>query len=105
MRNITPYIDRKTRIIPPVAVLKAGLRKYDMSSIGSSTRRSQYTKNARTTMATVNALIVGVLDQPSSGAWISPYTRDEIPTTDRHAPTRSSRPSSGSFDFGTRNTP
>ena len=27
MRNITPYIDKKIRIIPPVPVLKAGFLK------------------------------------------------------------------------------
>ena len=42
---------------------------------------------------------------PFSGAWISPNTSDEIPMIERIAPGGSSRPCSGSFDFGTRNQP
>ncbi len=51
MRNITPYIDRKIRIMPPVPVLNAGLRKKRMSSIGSSTRSSHSTNRVSTTAA------------------------------------------------------
>src|SRR3954467_14226035 len=105
MRNITPNIDKKTRTIPPVAVLNAGLRKYAMSSMGSVTRFSHSTKTVSTTALTANDANVDVLDHPLSGASMRPYTSDEIPTIDRPAPTRSSLASSGSFDLGTRNTP
>src|SRR4051812_16970730 len=105
MRNITPNIDRNTSTIPPVAVLKAGFRKYDMSSIGSDTRFSQSTNTVSTTTLIANAASVDVLVHPLSGASIRPYTSDEIPTIDSPAPTRSSFASSGSLDFGTRNTP
>ena len=70
--NITPYIPRKTRIMPPEPVLNAGLRKYLMSSMGSSTRFSQTTKPASTTVATVKASSVEALPQPLAGASISP---------------------------------
>ena len=46
-----------------------------------------------------------MLAHPLSGAWMSPYTSDEIPTIERTAPTGSSWPCSGSRDLGTRNQP
>ena len=56
-------------------------------------------------MAIANATSVAVLVQPSLGASMSPYTSATIPTMDSTAPIGSSAASSGSRDFGTRNTP
>ncbi len=70
MRNSTPYMPRKTRIIPPVPTLNDGLRKKRMSSIGSFTRNSHRAKMDRTTADRANAPSVTVLVQPLSGASI-----------------------------------
>ena len=90
MRNITPYIDKKIRIMPHVPVLKAGLRKKRMSSIGSSTRSSHATNRLSATTATANATSVEALPQPSCGASIKPYTSETIPTIESNAPIGSS---------------
>ena len=55
MRNITPNIARKIRIIPALPALNAGLRNRVMSSIGSSTWSSHTTNAVRMTMAMANA--------------------------------------------------
>ncbi len=65
MRNDTPIIDMKIRIIPAVPMLKAGLRKKCMSSIGSETRSSQATNKLSTTAAIANAANVEGLRQPA----------------------------------------
>ena len=65
MRNITPNMDRKIRIMPLVPVLKAGLRNNRMSSMGSPTRSSQLANRARTTTPTEKAMSVEGLRQPT----------------------------------------
>ena len=76
-----------------------------MSSIGSDVWRSHSTKTVSTTAATANAPSVIGAVHPLSGASMSPYTSDEMPTIDRSAPTGSSAASCGSRDLGTRNQP
>lgn len=70
IRNITPYMARKTSTMPPVPVLNAGLRKYRMSSIGSRRRSSQRQNTASTTSTIANAPIVSMFAHPLLGASI-----------------------------------
>src|SRR5258707_599655 len=105
MRNITPYSARNTRIIPEVPTENAEFRKNCMSSIGTSTCSSQTTNRASTTPDTANDRRTPRLVQPVSGAWMRPYTNDEMPTMDSSAPAGSSFACLGSLDVGTKNQP
>ncbi len=105
MRNITPYIATNTRIMPPVPVLNAGMRKKCMSSMGSGVCNSHATNNDSTTIAIANASRVPTLIHPLSGASMSPYTRATMPMIESTAPIGSNCDSSGSRDLGTRNLP
>ena len=91
MRNITPNIARNTSIMPPVPVLNAGLRKYahvEHRLVGvqlpEHEQREHDDARSRTRRASP------ALAQPLSGASMSPYTSDEMPTIESTAPTGSS---------------
>ncbi len=91
--------------MPPVPVLKPRLRNSRMSSMGLSTRSSHQQNTARTIAPMAKAVSVVLLPQPCCGAWMRPYTIEEMPMIESSAPRGSRLACSGSRERGTRMAP
>src|SRR5436305_1715251 len=105
MTNRDPNRAKNVSVIAWLAAVKRGLRKNPTSSIGWSLCSSQAANPPRTAKATASPPSVADEVQPLEGASMIDQTSAVSPTTDRTAPTGSSRGADGSFEFGTRNQP
>src|SRR5215210_1825446 len=102
---MTPNSAKKTRPMETLAAEKRAFRKKRSGSMGCSVRSSQATKAARAAVANANPLRTPADVHPWPGASMIDHTSAVRPTTDRTAPTGSSRRRIGSRDSGTSTRP